>query len=67
MSQKYSIKKWVFLEQRLLIDVETFDYAYFQRGAQGVRVSLSHPLDRPLMDQTGFYVSTGLSLMICSF
>jgi hypothetical protein len=47
---------------RLIIDVESFDYAYFRREAQGVRVALSHPLDRPLIEQTGFYVTTGKML-----
>ena len=42
-----------------MLDVESYDYAYFPRGAKGFRVALSAATDQAVINQDGFYISTG--------
>ena len=45
---------------QLILDVESFDYAYVNRGATGFRMSLTDPRDKPLMNQESVYISPGI-------
>ncbi len=47
---------------QLILDVESFDYAYVNRGATGFRLSLTDPRDKPLMNQDSIYISPGSHL-----
>ncbi len=42
-----------------MLDLESFDYAYFPRESQGFLVALSNAADQPVINQDGFYVSPG--------
>ena len=44
---------------KLMIDVESYDYAYFPRGAKGFRVVLADSRDKAVINQDGFYVAAG--------
>jgi len=44
---------------KLIIDVETFDYAYFPRASRGVKVSLADGRDKGVINQDGYYLSPG--------
>ncbi len=44
---------------KILLDLESFDYAYFPRESQGFLVALSNAADQPVINQDGFYVSPG--------
>ena len=46
---------------RAFIDIEAFDNAGPSMGSQGLRVSVGHVLDKPLVNYNGFYISTGKS------
>jgi hypothetical protein len=48
---------------QLILDVESFDYAYVKRGATGFRLSLTDPRDKPLMNQDSIYISPGIHLL----
>ena len=43
----------------LMLDVESYDYAYFPRGAKGFRVVLADSRDKAVINQDGFYVASG--------
>ena len=45
---------------KLVLDVESFDYAYFPRGAKGFRVAIASALDQAVVNQDGFYIAPGL-------
>jgi len=45
---------------KLVLDVESFDYAYFPRGAKGFRVAIANALDQAVVNQDGFYIAPGL-------
>lgn len=42
-----------------MLDVESYDYAYFPRGAKGFRIALSDARDQGIINQDGFYISPG--------
>jgi hypothetical protein len=42
------------------LDVESFDYAYFPRGAKGFRVAIANALDQAVVNQDGFYIAPGM-------
>jgi len=42
-----------------VLDVESYDYAYFPRGARGFRIALSAATDQAVINQDGFYISPG--------
>jgi hypothetical protein len=46
---------------KILLDLESFDYAYFPRESQGFLVALSDAADQPVINQDGFYISPGES------
>lgn len=52
---KFSVKRGL----KLILDVESFDYAYFPRGSKGIKVALSDARDKAVVNQEGYYVSTG--------
>ena len=39
--------------------MESFDYAYYPRGARGFKVALSDASDKAVINQEGFYVAPG--------
>ncbi len=45
---------------KLILDVETFDHAYDDRGAAGFRVALADPRDQGLIYQDGSNVMPGM-------
>ena len=45
---------------KVVLDVESFDYAYFVRGAKGFRVAIADALDQAVVNQDGFYIAPGL-------
>ena len=44
---------------RLIIDVESFDYAYFPRSARGFKIALNAATDKAVINQDGFYIRPG--------
>ena len=54
---RFSVKRGI----KLILDVESFDYAYFPRGARGFKVALSDGRDKAVVNQEGYYVMPGLS------
>jgi|FrelakmetLWP11LW_1041352.scaffolds.fasta_scaffold266141_1 hypothetical protein len=44
---------------KVVLDVESFDYAYFSRGAKGFRVAIVNALDQAVVNQDGFYIAPG--------
>ena len=49
---------------QMLLDAESFDYASSIGGDQGFVVAILHPLDIPIMKQTGIHIKTGASARI---
>ena len=47
---------------KLILDVETFDHAFDDRGATGFRIALTDPRDQGLIYQDGSNVMPGLEL-----
>jgi hypothetical protein len=47
---------------KILLDLESFNYAYFPRESQGFLVALSDASDQPVINQDGFYISPGKNL-----
>ncbi|TRY74967.1 hypothetical protein TCAL_04960, partial [Tigriopus californicus] len=43
----------------MLLDIESFDYKFFNEGSEGLKVALVHHLDMPIMRQIGFHISPG--------
>ena len=39
---------------KVILDVESFDYAYFPRGAKGFKVAMTDPRDKAVINQDGF-------------
>ena len=52
---------------KLVLDVESFDYAYYPRGAKGFRVALTNALDQAVINQDGFYIAPGRRLNYFNF
>jgi hypothetical protein len=50
---------------KLILDVESFDYAYFPRGARGFKVAMSDGRDKAVINQEGYYVAPGRSRDRC--
>ena len=48
----------------VMIDVESYEYAYFERGAEGFRVAIEDCRDKPVINQNGFYVSPGSETLL---
>ncbi len=44
---------------RLIMDVESFDYAYFPRSAGGLKIALNDATDKAVINQDGFYIRPG--------
>jgi hypothetical protein len=53
---RFSVKRGL----KLILDVESFDYAYFPRGARGFKVALSDARDKAVINQEGYYVNPGV-------
>ena len=49
---------------KVMIDVENYDYAYFERGAKGFRIAVADSRDIPVINQIGFYVSPGTETLV---
>ena len=48
-----------------MVDVENYDYAYFERGAKGFRITaVADSRDIPVINQIGFYVSPGTETLV---
>ena len=45
---------------KIILDVENFDYAYYPRGAQGIRAVVGDARDKDFIDQNGFYIAAGM-------
>ena len=48
----------------VMIDVESYDYGFFERGSEGLRVAIEDSRDKPVIRQNGFYVSPGTETLI---
>ena len=57
----YGAKNGVKRGMKLIIDVESYDYAYYPRGSKGVKVALKDARDKAVISQDGFYVAPGLA------
>ena len=57
---RFSVKRGL----KLIMDVESFDYAYFPRGSRGFKVALSDGRDKAVINQEGFYVAPGTQQLI---
>ena len=44
---------------KIMLDVENYDYAYFPRGAQGIRAAVGHAGDMEYISTNGFYIAAG--------
>ncbi len=44
---------------KVTLDVENYDYAYFQRGAKGFRAVVGDARDKAVVNQNGFYIAAG--------
>ncbi len=44
---------------KLVLDVESFDYAYDQRRSTGFKAALTNSLDAAVINQEGFYIAPG--------
>lgn len=44
---------------KMILDIETFDYAYFLRPNKGLKLSLSDARDKPVINQDGYYLKPG--------
>ena len=51
---------------KLILDMESFDYAYTDKGALGVRVALTDSRDQGLINQDGFNVMPGSDTFVQS-
>ena len=49
---------------KVMVDVENYDYAFFERGAKGFRVAIADGRDKPVINQNGFYVSPGSETLV---
>ena len=45
---------------KVILDLESFDYAYFPRESEGFLVALTDSADQPVINQDGFYIAPGL-------
>ena len=43
----------------MLLDIESFDYKFFNEASEGLKVALVHHLDMPIMRQIGFHIAPG--------
>ena len=43
----------------LVLDVESFDHAYFSRSEKGFRISLNNAMDKPIINLGGQYIAPG--------
>jgi hypothetical protein len=62
----YGAKNSLRRGMKLMIDVESYDYAYHSRGSRGIKVALKDARDMAVISQDGFYVAPGI-LKILSF
>ena len=44
---------------KLILDVETFEYAYFPRPNKGLKLSLADARDKAIVNQDGYYLKPG--------
>ena len=44
---------------RMLFDIESFDYGYYETGSEGLKVNLVHHLDMPIMRPSGLNLGPG--------
>ena len=50
----------------LVLDVESFDHAYFTRSSKGFRIALTNALDKPVINLGGQYIAPGkLNMNLC--
>ena len=47
----------------MILDVETFDYAYFPRASGGLKISLADARDKAVINQDGSYLSPGVNFI----
>ena len=48
---------------KLIIDVESFDYAYFPRSSRGLKVAISDARDKAVISQDGYYLRPGIGIL----
>ena len=44
---------------KVILDVENYDYAFFERGAKGFRAVVGDARDKAVINQNGFYIAAG--------
>ena len=52
---------------KLLLDVESFDHAYFSTAAKGFKIAITNAMDKPVIDQAGLYIEPGIFTIIFVF
>ena len=76
-SRRYDANEWIGIFQggakpsvgkglRAFIDIEAFDNVGSSMGSQGLRASVGHVLDKPLVNYNGFYIATGKFYRNCT-
>lgn len=44
---------------KVVLDVESYDYAYFPRSAKGFKIAVVDARDKAVMQQDGYYIKPG--------
>ncbi len=44
---------------KVVLDVESYDYAYFPRSAKGFKVAVVDARDKAVIQQDGYYIKPG--------
>ena len=47
-----------------MLDIEVWNYAYFQRGGKGVMMALPDQRDKGIVYQNGFYLAPGTENLV---
>ena len=55
----YGAKNGIRRGMKLILDVESYDYAYHPRGSSGFKVALKDARDKAVISQDGFYIAPG--------
>ena len=44
---------------KLILDVESFDYAYYPRASRGFKLAIADARDKAVISQDGYYLKPG--------
>ena len=51
----------------LVVDVESFDHAYYSSAAKGFKIAITNAMDKPVIDLAGLYIEPGIFTTIFVF